>query len=99
MWGIVGWLVGVPIFAVIYAFVSRITNIRLSKKGLSTETEDYDDLAYIENKEYKTLTDEHNDKYNAHKEVGMMTKLYHTSRDRVIKLAGKFKKKDNSNDK
>ena len=99
LWGIVGWLVGVPIFAVIYAFFSRITNILLSKKGLSTETEDYDDLAYIENKEYKTLTDEHNDKYNAHKEVGMMTKLYHTSRDRVIKLAGKFKKKDNSNDK
>ena len=99
LWGIVGWLVGVPIFAVIYAFVSRITNILLSKKGLSTETEDYDDLAYIENKEYKALTDEHKDKYNAHKEVGMMTKLYHTSRDRVIKLAGKFKKKDNSNDK
>jgi predicted PurR-regulated permease PerM len=94
MWGIVGWLVGVPIFAVIYAFISRITNILLSKKELSVNTDDYDNLAYIENKEYKTLTDEHNDKYNAHKEVGMVTKLYHNGRDKVKNAVGKIKKKD-----
>ena len=85
---------GVPIFAVIYAFISRITNILLTKKELSVATEDYDDLAYIENKEYKTLTDEHNDKYNAHKEVGMVTKLYHNGRDKVKGTVEKVKKKD-----
>ena len=99
MWGIVGWLVGVPIFAVIYAFISRITNILLSKKELSTETKDYDDLAYIENKEYKTLTDEHNDKFNAHKEVGTMTKLYHTGIDKTRNAIEKIKNKKKSNDK
>ena len=90
---------GVPIFAVIYAFISRITNILLTKKELSVATEDYDDLAYIENKEYKTLTDEHNDKYNAHKEVGMVTKLYHNGRDKVKNVIGKIKKKDKPKEK
>ncbi|MBO4458338.1 MAG: AI-2E family transporter [Butyrivibrio sp.] len=76
IWGIVGWLVGVPIFAVIYAFVSRLTNILLHKKGLSTRTTDYNDLAYIENKEFKTLSDEHNVKYNAHSETGTIKRLF-----------------------
>ncbi|MBO4911901.1 MAG: AI-2E family transporter [Butyrivibrio sp.] len=99
IWGIVGWLVGVPIFAVIYAFISRITNILLSKKELSTETNDYDDLAYIENKEYKTLTDEHNDKFNAHKEVGLVTKLYHTCVDKTLNIVEKIRNKKKSDDK
>ena len=65
LWGIVGWLVGVPIFAVFYAFVARVTNHYLRKRELSTDTSDYYDLAYIENKEYKLLSDQTNTKYNA----------------------------------
>ena len=64
MWGVVGWLIGVPIFAVIYALFSKITNYYLSKKGLSTDTGDYYDLAYIEDGEYKLLSDHNNTKYN-----------------------------------
>lgn len=65
LWGVVGWLVGVPIFAVFYAFFSRLTNHYLRKKDLSTDTSDYYDLAYIENGEYKALSDASNTKYNA----------------------------------
>jgi len=99
MWGIVGWLVGVPIFAVFYAFVSRVTNIFLGKRGLSTETKDYDDLAYIENKEYKTLTDEHNNKFNAHNEGGTITKMIHSYRVKIKELINKIKNKFNSDKK
>ena len=76
LWGIMGWIVGVPIFAVIYAFVSRFTNILLHKKGLSTRTGDYYDLAYIEDKEFKSLSDEHNVKFNAHSETGTIKRLF-----------------------
>lgn len=76
LWGIVGWLVGVPIFAVFYALVSRAVNVLLIKKGLSTNTEKYMDLAYIESGEYKLLTDEANTKHNARKTTSMFKKLF-----------------------
>ncbi|WP_051199859.1 AI-2E family transporter [Butyrivibrio sp. FCS006] len=77
LWGIVGWLIGVPIFAVFYAFVARITNHYLRKKSLSTDTSDYYDLAYIENGEYKPLSDQANTKYNAgRKKVSGLKKLF-----------------------
>ena len=76
MWGVVGWLVGVPIFAVFYAFVSRITNHYLRKKGLSTETGDYYNLAYIENNEYKLLTDKNNTKFHAGKDTSTIKKIF-----------------------
>ncbi len=75
MWGVVGWLVGVPIFAVFYAFVSRVTNHYLRKRNLSTETGDYYDLAYIENKEYKLLSDRANDKFNASKKTSSISTI------------------------
>lgn len=77
LWGIVGWLIGVPIFAVFYAFVSRLTNHYLRKKNLSTDTSDYYDLAYIENHEYKLLSDQTNTKYNAvSKKTSGLKKLF-----------------------
>lgn len=39
--GFVGMVVGVPVFAVIYAYVSRALNKRLSRKGFSTDVSDY----------------------------------------------------------
>lgn len=56
--GFVGMLIGVPVFAVIYNAIRRLTNVWLKKKGLSTVTEDYvelkeidEDKQYIRNKE------------------------------------------------
>ena len=82
LWGIVGWLIGVPIFAVFYAFVARITNHYLRKKDLSTDTSDYYDLAYIENGEYKLLSDQSNTKYNAgSKKVSSIKKLFNIKKN------------------
>ncbi len=77
LWGVVGWLIGVPIFAVFYALVSRITNILLAKKNLSTDTTAYEDLAYIENGEFKSLSDKANTKHNAIKNQSALKKMFH----------------------
>ena len=76
LWGVVGWLVGVPIFAVFYALVSRTVNVLLANKGLSTNTNEYLDLAYIENGEFKTLSDKSNIKHNARKNASLFKKLF-----------------------
>ncbi len=76
IWGIVGWLVGVPIFAVFYALMSRITNHYLRKKSLSTFTGDYYDLAYIEDNEYKFLSDKSNTKFHAVKNTSTIKKIF-----------------------
>ena len=76
IWGIVGWLIGVPVFAVIYALFSRITNHFLAGKGLSTDTGDYYDLAYLENGEYKHLSDKTNTKYHAYREESAIRRIF-----------------------
>ena len=48
MFGVLGMVIGVPIFAVLYAAVKAIVNRRLIKKNLPTETEVYKDLEYID---------------------------------------------------
>ena len=76
LWGIVGWLVGVPIFAVFYALVSRITNVLLMRRGLTTQTVKYEDLAYIEEGEFKLLSDASNTKHNARKNSSTLKKMF-----------------------
>ena len=39
--GFVGMIIGVPIFAVIYSLIKETVEIRLRKKGLPTQTEEY----------------------------------------------------------
>ncbi len=41
MFGIIGMLIGVPMFAVIYTLIKQYTQYLLAKKNLSTLTEDY----------------------------------------------------------
>lgn len=53
LWGVAGMVVGVPLFAVLYAGISYIINRFLIKKALSINTQDYEKLDYIdEKKEY-----------------------------------------------
>lgn len=47
MWGIVGMLVGVPLFAVIYELISDFINAKLRSRNLSTMTDHYLDLKEI----------------------------------------------------
>lgn len=46
--GIPGMIVGVPLFAVLYAFIRRHTNVVLKKRGLPTQTEEYLNVDYID---------------------------------------------------
>ena len=41
LFGFVGMVVGIPVFAVIYAYLSRSINSRLEKKGFSVDISDY----------------------------------------------------------
>ena len=40
--GLVGMIIGVPLFAVIYTVLKELVEDRLRKKGLKTETKDYE---------------------------------------------------------
>lgn len=48
MWGVFGMIVGVPIFAVIFAFMKSLVELKLKNKELPTETSKYLRLLYIE---------------------------------------------------
>lgn len=47
LWGILGMLVGVPLFALIYQIISDIVNARLERRKMSTITDHYIDLKEI----------------------------------------------------
>lgn len=48
LYGIVGMIVGVPIFAVVYAGIKTLINSMLTKKQLPTATELYEKLEYVD---------------------------------------------------
>lgn len=48
IWGIVGMIIGVPLFAVIYRIITDFINWKLSGKELSTITDNYRNLRTIE---------------------------------------------------
>lgn len=48
LWGVFGMIVGVPIWAVVFAFMKSLIEIRLANKELPTETSKYLQLLYIE---------------------------------------------------
>ena len=52
MFGFAGMILGVPTMAVIYVYIKRLVNGRLSKKNLPMKTENYEDFTkYNINKE------------------------------------------------
>ena len=48
LFGFFGMLFGVPVFAVIYYILQEIIKYRMEKRKLSTQTEDYVELLYID---------------------------------------------------
>ncbi len=48
--GVFGMIVGVPIFAVIYAAIRAFINTKLDKKHLPKETNQYESVEYIDEK-------------------------------------------------
>ncbi len=56
--GFLGMLIGVPVFAIIYNTIRRLTNTRLKKKGLSTVTDDYVQLKGIDEQKHYIRNEE-----------------------------------------
>ncbi|MBP5159769.1 MAG: AI-2E family transporter [Lachnospiraceae bacterium] len=56
MFGLPGLVLGVPVFACIYMIVKEITEKRLRKRGLTTETDDYAGIDSLPEQEYVLVT-------------------------------------------
>ena len=66
VWGFVGWIVGVPLFACLYEFAKRIVNHLIRKKNLAdSSSEHMQKVAYYEDGEEYDLGDPEADKYYA----------------------------------
>ncbi len=46
LWGVAGWVIGVPLFAVFYRAVARLVNHFLRRKGKTTSSEHMQEVAY-----------------------------------------------------
>ena len=55
LWGVAGMIVGVPLWAVIYALVKRTIGHKLKNKGLPAETQEYLNVDKIKDKEFIML--------------------------------------------
>jgi predicted PurR-regulated permease PerM len=48
LFGVVGMIVGVPIFSILYSFVNGLIKKRLEDKNLPVDSKDYEKLQYID---------------------------------------------------
>lgn len=55
LFGFVGMLFGVPIFAILYSFINGVCKRRLEKSNLPTNTKDYEQMKYIDPKTGKPV--------------------------------------------
>lgn len=76
LWGFVGWILGVPVFAVIYALISRLTNYYLEKHNLPTDEDTYIDTAYIEEGKFHYLGDPGSTKYRSQKAASSWSRIF-----------------------
>ena len=77
LFGMVGWFVGVPVFAVFYAFMRRLTDHLLTRRGLTTDTEIFEDLAYVEKGKVRLLSDKKNTRFYARRPRSNWKRLLH----------------------
>mgnify|MGYP006392033775 FL=1 len=62
IWGVAGWIVGVPIFAIFYHWVGRYASKRLRGKQMPDNSKNYIDTDYVENGELHSMYDDTNNK-------------------------------------
>lgn len=94
IWGILGMIVGVPIFAILFAFIKSLIETRLSAKDLSPETKKYLRLLYIDtdSSEYVEFPE------NVKKPFGEITQILvkeHEKQKMNQKTAAEAKQKSN----
>lgn len=92
-YGILGMFIGVPVFAVIYAFVKRFVNRKLKSRGLPSETEKYEEVYEIQGDEFirkeHLYTEIKNPKYK-----GSHNKLFDSGRYHLFHFLGKHESSD-----
>ncbi len=93
IYGIMGMIIGVPVFAVIYAFVKRFVNRRLAGKSLPSDTSLYRDTYEIRNGgEFVTkehlFTEIKNPKSSEGKSTADDTEKYHLFKSIFSKIQG-----------
>ena len=98
IWGFAGWILGVPIFAVIYTVIHQITNYSLEKKKLTTDDKTYIETAYIEDGKIFYLSDKNSVKYRSKPEQSSWSRLFSSKKKRDKKLEENTKAKAESND-
>ena len=86
IWGVPGMIIGVPLFAVLYAAVKTIIESKLEKIGLEKETDHYYNLDYIDEENNSYI--QHPDNYNVKKATPKSEEI------NFKKLFEKFKKKN-----
>lgn len=86
IWGVPGMIIGVPLFAVLYAAVKTIIESKLEKIGLEKETDHYYNLDYIDEENNSYI--QHPDNYNVKKATPKSKEI------NFKKLFEKFKKKN-----
>lgn len=102
LWGVIGMIIGVPLFAVIYAAIKSVIEMKLRKKNLPTDSEEYTYVCAIDDKGLHTYVPEgkQNTKY---KEVYQFGQQFISDSSEVI--TGDFmtkytvKKSEKKNDK
>ena len=55
LFGFVGMIIAVPVFAVIYNLISQFVNKKLREKNLSSKTDDYENLDKVEDGKIKSI--------------------------------------------
>ena len=76
IWGPLGWLIGVPVFACIYALIGHITMKKLREKKLPRDTTTYIETAYMDETGIVTLDKADNSKYYVHNDASTWRRIF-----------------------
>ena len=93
MWGVTGWVVGVPLFAVFYALTGRITNHYLRRKGKTTSLSEFRDTAYYEEGVRLSIRDENATSFHTQKPRTAWARALHM-KERPVREMAKEKQED-----
>ena len=76
IWGVPGMIIGVPLFAVVYAIIKTTLETKLTKKNLSMVTDDYIYVDYIDSQNDNEFVDlkVNNENANKKKSISLFKK-------------------------
>ncbi|MCR5093961.1 MAG: AI-2E family transporter [Lachnospiraceae bacterium] len=97
--GVYGWVLGVPLFAVLYAFIRRVVNRRLEKRDLPTDTGQYRDAAYVEKGKLVQKADADLDRYHVRHPMSFWRRFFRMRDEIGNHIGDTLHKKDDTDTK